>query len=84
VAGEQFHSDGGIDQVDFERRRGDRDSFVAAEHFWTFSLSFADARWGVNNPEVTAGKILAALLVPQSCLPAQTDIEKEKECLERS
>jgi hypothetical protein len=60
VAGEQLHSDGGIDQVALERRGGDRHSFVAVEHFWTFSLSVADARWDVNSPEWSARKIAAA------------------------
>ena len=50
VASEQLHTDGGIDQVAFERRGGDRHSFVAVEHFWTFSLPVADARWDVNSP----------------------------------
>jgi hypothetical protein len=60
VAGEQFHTDGGIDQINFERRRGDRHSFVAVEHFWTVSLSVADARWNLNSPEWVTAKVAAA------------------------
>jgi hypothetical protein len=60
MAGEQFHTDGGIYQVDSKRRGGDCHSFVAVEHFWTVSFAVADARWGVNRPELTAGKIAAA------------------------
>ena len=52
MAGEQFHTDGGIDQINFERRGGDRHGFVAVEHFWTVSLSVADARWNLNSPEL--------------------------------
>ena len=51
VAGEQFHTDGGIDQVAFECRRGDRHGFVAAEHFWAVSLAIANARGDVNRPD---------------------------------
>jgi hypothetical protein len=60
VAGEQFHTDGRIDQVDFERRGSDRHSFVAVEHFWTFSLAVANARWNVNSPEGSALKMAVA------------------------
>jgi len=60
VAGEQFHTDGGLDQVAFERRRGDRHGFVAAEHFWTVSLAVANARWRMNSPELTVAKMAAA------------------------
>jgi len=55
VAGEQFHTDGGIDQVDFERRGGDRHGFVAAEYFWAVSLAVANARRDVNSFELTGG-----------------------------
>jgi hypothetical protein len=51
VAGEQFHTDGGIDQIAFECRRGDRHGFVAAGHFWTVSLAVANARGDLNRPE---------------------------------
>ena len=60
MAGEQLHPDGGIDQVDIERSGGDRDGFVAAEHFWTVSLSVADARWDVNSLEFPAAKTAVA------------------------
>jgi hypothetical protein len=60
VAGEQFHTDGGIDQINFKRRGGDRYGFVAVEHFWTVSLSVADARWNVNSPELITAKVAAA------------------------
>jgi hypothetical protein len=51
VAGEQFHTDGGVNQVNFERGGGDCDGFVAAEHFWTVSLAVADARGDLNFPD---------------------------------
>jgi hypothetical protein len=60
VAGEQFHTDGGIDQINFERRGGDRHGFVAVEHFWTVSLSVSNACWDVNGPELTELKMAAA------------------------
>jgi hypothetical protein len=71
VAGEQFHTDGRIDQVDFERRGGDRHSFVAAEHFWTFSLAVANARWDINSPEASALEMAAA--IPQGAMQQGTD-----------
>jgi|HubBroStandDraft_2_1064218.scaffolds.fasta_scaffold530867_1 hypothetical protein len=73
VAGEQFYSDGGIDQINFERCGGDRHGFVAVEHFWTVSLSLADARRGVNRSERAAGKVAAALAVPRGCVPASKE-----------
>ena len=45
VAGESFHSDAVIDQVNSKRRRGNRRGSVAAERFWTVSLPFAYPRW---------------------------------------
>jgi hypothetical protein len=51
VAGEQFHPDGGVYQVNFERGGGDCDGFVAAEHFWVVSLAVTDARWNLNFPD---------------------------------
>ena len=60
VAGEQLHTNGGIDQINFERRRGDRHGFVAAEHFWAVSLAVADARRNVNSPELMARGLAAA------------------------
>ena|ERR1700693_1842985 len=60
VASEQLHSDGGIDQVAIERRSGNRHCLVVAEHFWTFSLPVADARWDVKSPELTVIQIAAA------------------------
>ena len=60
MAGEQLHTDGGIDQVAFERRGGDRHGVVVAEHFWAFSLSVADARGDVNGPELTVIRKTAA------------------------
>jgi len=60
VAGEQLHTDGGIDQVTSERRGGDRHCLVVAEHFWTFSLPVADARRDVNSPELTVIQTAAA------------------------
>ena len=65
VAGKQFHSDGRIDQINFERRGGDRDGVVAVEHFWTVSFTVAHARWGLSSPELSAGKIPAALALPR-------------------
>jgi hypothetical protein len=58
VAGEQFHTDGGIDQIAFECRRGDRHGFVAAGHFWAVSLAVTNARWDVNSLELADGKWL--------------------------
>jgi hypothetical protein len=60
VAGEQLHTDGGIDQIAFERRRGDRHGFVAAGHFWTVSFAVANARWDVSSLELTVAKMAAA------------------------
>lgn len=60
MAGEQFHTDGRIDQVAIERGGGDRHGFVAAEHFWAVSLAIADARWDLNSAELTASKMTAA------------------------
>jgi hypothetical protein len=51
LAGEQLHTDGGIDQVAVERRRGDRHGFMVAEHLWTLSLSVPDSRWDVTEIE---------------------------------
>jgi hypothetical protein len=82
VAGEQFHTDGGVDQINFERCRGDRDGFVVVEHFWTVSLSVADARRGVNNPELTAVNSAAAR--HYVALLFQTDRKREKKCSEQS
>jgi hypothetical protein len=67
VASEQFHTNGGIDQVDFERRGGDRYGFVVAEHFWAVSLAVADARWDLNSPELTASKMTAAQALGVTC-----------------
>ena len=55
MAGEQFHTDGRIDQVAIERGGGDRHGFVAAEHFWAVSLAVANARRDVNGFELTGG-----------------------------
>ena len=51
LAGEQLHTDGGVNQVAVERRRGDRHGFVVAEHLWTLSLSVPDSRWDVTEIE---------------------------------
>lgn len=54
VAGEQFHTDGGVYQVAVECGGGDRHGFVAAEHFWTVSLAVADARGDLNRADWSA------------------------------
>jgi hypothetical protein len=51
VVGEQFHTDGGVNQINFERGGGDCDGFVAAEHFWTVSFAVADAGGDLNIPD---------------------------------
>jgi hypothetical protein len=56
LAGEQLHTDGGVNQVAVERRRGDRHGFVVAEHFRTLSLLVPDARWDVTEIEIDRGE----------------------------
>ena len=49
VAGESLHSNAGIYQVNFERRRGYRRSSVATEYFRPVSFPFPDSRWHVRD-----------------------------------
>ena len=77
MAGEQFHTDGGIDQVDIERRGGDRHGFVAAGHFWAVSLAVADARRDLNSPELTALKMTAAEARGVTCFD-RLEMRREK------
>ena len=50
VAGEQFHTDAGADQVNIEWRGGDRRGFVATEHFRTLSFAQPYSNWDVSKP----------------------------------
>lgn len=54
VAGEQFHTDGGVYQVAVECGGGDRHGFVAAECFWSLSFFLPHAHQVVSKPESTA------------------------------
>ena len=57
MARQQLYSDGGIDQVHIERRRGDRHGLVATEHFWTISLSVPHARWHLNDSDSSTEEV---------------------------
>ena len=51
VAGESLHSNAGIHQVNFERRRGYRRSAVATECFRTVSFPFPNSRRNMMDDE---------------------------------
>jgi hypothetical protein len=51
LVGEQLHTDGWIDQVPVECRRGDCHGFVVAQHFRPLSLIVPNPRWDVIKPE---------------------------------
>jgi hypothetical protein len=55
VAGQQFHTNAGNDQVNSERRGGDRRGLVASEHFWTFSFLLPHSHRDVSKSKLTKG-----------------------------
>jgi hypothetical protein len=48
VAGESVHSHAVVDQIDFERRRGNRCGSLVTQRFWTISFAFPHPGWNVG------------------------------------
>jgi hypothetical protein len=47
MVSQYLHTHGWVDQINPERRRGDRCGFVAPEHLWSHPFSLEDPHWSV-------------------------------------